>query len=256
MKIKINICISYMIGGAHVSMKRLAVFMPQYQWIFAKTPNPDADIVIYMNDDVHYQKAKTLGIPHIIQRKTGIRSLKVSEHDDIDAVICSSLASYQNSKHPRRQLIYNGIDFNHLQSITPKSNIEWLIMESRHGTGQRTEVSIRHAIKQNKHLTILGSGEGVAENTYDKLVKKYPECNWVGRVSPDEALTYLAGCEAILTANPSHGLAQQCIESVALDKCIIDLTPGQILEIPTKEQIDIKSTAKKYDELFQSILNK
>jgi len=247
--VKINVCMGYLIGGAYIGMLRIAKALPQYEWCFSTTIDKDAGIVIYMNEHRFYQDAKRLKIPHIIQRKTGIRSLKVKEPADLDAVVCGSAVSYKNSSHKKRVLIYNGIDLEHLKTIKLKPNVEWLIAESRIGIGQQVEKSIKHAIKHSKHLTILGSGKGVAENTYDNLRKKYPMCSWVGRVSPDEALSYIKGCNAIIVSNPSHGVANQILEATMFDKKIINF--GNC-EIPNKADIDINVTARKYKELINS----
>lgn len=250
--ITINVVMDVLTGGALTGLQRVSKSLPQYNWTFTTDVLYNADIVLYMNNHRHYKRAKELKISHIIQRKTGIRSFKVQEPDDLIAVICASKASFNNSRHLRKQLIYNGIDFDYLKTILPKPNIRWLCCESRHGAGQRTETSIQYAIKHNKHLTILGSGEGVAEDTYNRIQKKYPQCFWVGRVSPEEALSYIKGCEAILIANPSHGCANQIIEATAMDKQIIDLSPT-LLEIPPKNEIDINITAQKYSDLIESI---
>lgn len=251
----INITLSYLIGGAYVGLQRVAEALPEYKWTFTKTPDSNADICLYMNDHNHYLAAKELGIKHIVQRKTGVRSLKIPEPDDLDSLICGSKASFNNSKHSRKVLIYNGLDFNHLKTIRPKPNIDLLVAESRCGKGQRIDASIQYAIKHKKHLTILGDGKGLAENTYKELRKKYPQFTWIGRVSPDEALSYIKGCNKILIANPSHGVANQALEAIAMGKKIIDLTPGKVLEIPDKKDIDIRNTANQYDALFKSILN-
>lgn len=249
---KINVVLSYLIGGAYVGTQRIAKALPQYSWTFTQSPQADADIVIYMNDNKHYVAAKKLGIQHIIQRKTGVRSLKVPEPDDLDAVICASKVSFDNSKHPNRVLIYNGLDFNYLNSIVPKPGIDLLVAESRIGTGQVVEKSIQYAIKHKRHLTILGSGKGLAENTYDKLMKKYPQCTWVGRVKPEVALSYIKGAKGIIISNPSHGVANQALEALAMDVPVILLAP---LEIPSKADIDLTNTAAKYAELFDKILS-
>lgn len=247
---KINVVMSYMVGGALTGMKRISSAMPQYDWIF--TTNPvQSDMCIYMNDHKQYLSAKKLGIKHIIQRKTGIRSLKVQEPLDLDAVICASNASYIKSKHPKKILIYNGIDLDFLKTIKPEPNIDLLIAESRIGIGQQVEKSIQYALKNNRHLTILGSGEGLAENTYEKLKKKYTQLNWAGRVSVEKALSYIKGSNGIIISNPSHGVANQVLEALAMNKPIINL--GNV-EIPPESEIDINITVQKYDSLIKSII--
>lgn len=241
----------YLTGGAYIGLLRIAHKLDKYDWSFSTEVKPDVDIVLYMNNHRHYEKAKKLGIKHVIQRKTGERSLKVTTPDDLVAVICGSKRSYEHTKHPKKVLIYNGVDFDHVKTIQPKSNIQLLCTESRIGIGQAIHLACEYAIKHNKKLTILGSGEGVAEDTYAKLRKKYPQFNWIGRVEPDEALAYIKACEAIIVSNPSHGCANQILEAVSMDKPIITLAN---LEIPNKADIDINVTAKKYDELIRSIL--
>mgnify|MGYP001579036935 CR=1 FL=1 len=249
--IKINVVMDFIVGGAYIGLLSIAHKLPQYQWTFTTEVQPDADIVLYMNNNRHYEKAKKLGIKYIIQRKTGERSLKVITPDDLVSVICGSKKSFEHTKHPRKVLIYNGVDFDHIKIIKPKQNIQLLCSENRIGTGQRIHLACEYAIKHNKKLTILGSGEGVAEDTYAKLRKKYTQFNWIGRVEPDEALAYIKACEAIIVSNPSHGCANQILEAVSMDKPIITLAN---LEIPNKADIDINVTAKKYDELIRSIL--
>lgn len=247
---KINVVMSYMVGGALTGMKRISSAMPQYDWIF--TTNPvQSDMCIYMNDHKHYLSAKKLGIKHIVQRKTGIRSLKVQEPSDLSAVICASERSYNNSKHPKKTLIYNGVDLGFLKTIKPEPNIDLVIAESRIGKGQAVEKSIQYALKNKRDLTILGSGEGLAESTYRKLKKKYPQFNWVGRVPADKALSYIKGSNGIIISNPSHGIANQVIEALAMDKPIINL--GGV-EVPPKSEIDINITVQKYNSLIKSIL--
>ena len=92
----------------------------------------------------------------------------------------------------------------------------------------------------------------VAENTHETLMRANPQCNWVGRVSPDEALSYIKGCDSIIISNPSHGLANQAIEATAFDKNIVNLGG---CEIPDKKDIDLRNTAKAYNDLLQSIVS-
>ena len=240
----------YLVGGAFIGVKRIADYMTQYEWGFS-TEVERADIVIYMNNNRHYNRAKELKIPHIIQRKTGERSLKIATPADLDAVICASKRSFDCTNHAKKVLIYNGIDLDYLKTIKPKENIELLSVESRIGQGQRVDLSCEYAIKHKKHLTILGSKANLHEDTYYVLKVKYPQFNWVGSVSPDEALTYVKGCEAIVISNPSHGVANQVIEAILCDKPVIALAN---IEIPPRDQVDIKITAEKYDALIKSIV--
>ncbi len=254
-KLKINVVLDYLIGGAYIGLLRIAHKLDTYDWSFTTDVQPGVDIVLYMNNNRHYDRAKKLGIKHIIQRKTGERSLKVPTPDDLASVICGSKKSFSHTQHPNKVLIYNGIDFDHLKTIQPKPNISLLVAESRIGIGQAVHLACEYAIKHKKHLTILGSGEGVAENTHSLLRAKYSQFNWVGRVEPDVALAYIKGCEAIIVSNPAHGVANQCLEATALNKPIIDLTPNKILEIPNKSDIDLNNTARLYQELIERILN-
>lgn len=249
---KINVVMDALIGGAYVGLLRIAHKLDIYHWSFSTEVQPDADIILYMNNNRHYEKAKKLGIKYVIQRKTGERSLKVPTPDDLAAVICGSKKSFSHTQHPKKVLIYNGIDFDHLKTIQPKSNISLLVAESRIGQGQRIHLACEYAIKHKKHLTILGSGEGVAENTHAVLRSKYPQFNWVGRVEPDVALAYIKGCEAIIVSNPAHGVANQILEAISMDKPVINLAN---CEIPNKSDIDLNNTARLYKELIERILN-
>ncbi len=248
---KINVVMDYLIGGAYVGLKRIEAKLPEYEWKFSQEVEEDADILIYMNNHRHYQKAKKLGIKHIIQRKTGERSLKVQSPNDLDAVICASKKSFEHEKHPKKILIYNGIDFDHLSTIAPKEGVVWLVAESRIGIGQRVDLACKYARENKKPLTILGSKANLAENTYNILKNTYPEFNWVGTVAPDVALSYIKGCELLIVNNPSHGVANQIIEAVAMGKKI-KAAPG--LEIPDIKDIDINNTVIEYIKLFKSIL--
>lgn len=242
----------YLVGGAYVGNRRIADKLLQYTWTFTTEVKPVADIVLYMNNHRHYERAKSLGIKHIIQRKTGERSLKVPTPDDLDAVICASKRSFEHTNHPKKCLIYNGVDFEYLAGITPKPNIDLLVAESRIGIGQRVDLACKYALQHNRQLTILGSKANLAEDTHYKLKKAYPKFSWMGTVSPDEALSYIKGCKAIIISNPSHGCPNQGIEARAMDKQIITLAN---IEIPPKDQIDLNLTAKKYDELIKSVMN-
>src|SRR5574337_593483 len=241
---KINVVMNYMVGGAYVGLDRIAKSLPEYKWIFTTEVDPTADIVIYMNDNRHYIRAKEYKIKHIIQRKTGERSLAVPTPEDLSAVICGSKRSYDLSNHPKKVLIYNGVDLEHINKIVPKNNIDLLIAESRIGVGQKVHLGCNFAIDRKRHLTILGNGKGLEEDTYKKLRSQYPQHNWVGRVSPDEALSYINGCNAIIISNPAHGVANQIIEAMVMDKDII--MPWGKLELPPRDQLDISITAKKY----------
>ena len=248
----INVVMDYLIGGALVGLERIAFKLPQYNWKFTTEVLKGADIVLYMNNHRHYEKAKQLNIKHIIQRKTGTRSLPIPEPDDLKAVICGSKISYDNSKHDNKILIYNGVDLEYISSIEPKKDVDLLIAESRIGIGQQIHRGCEFAIENKRHLTILGSGKGLNENTYDIWRKRYSQPNWVGRVNPDEALSYIKGCNSIIVSNPAHGVANQIIEALMMNKEIITLCNG--LEIPPKDQLDINITAEKYKKLIDEIL--
>jgi hypothetical protein len=249
----INVVMDYLTGGALIGLKRIANKLPQYEWKFSTEVLNDADIVLYMNNNRHYERAKQLGVKHIVQRKTGIRSLSVPEPSDLKAVICGSKVSFNNSQHEHKILIYNGVDLDYINKIEPKINIDLLIAESRIGKGQAIHLGCEYALNNKRHLTILGNGKGLDEDTYDKLRKKYPQHTWIGRVSPNEALFYIKCCKAIIISNSSHGVANQIIEAVAMSKEIITLCDG--LEIPPKDQLDINITAIRYNELFKGVLN-
>lgn len=246
---KINICLNFWaIGGAENFYRRLAKAMPQYEWLFTTKVDKTADIVMYSNDHSFYNQAKSLNIPTIL-RVTGPRSYSMPQPDDLKFVVCSSAKSYQLSTHLRKKLIYNGIDFDHLQNIQPIS-CQWLASEARIGVGQKIEDAIRFAIKSGKHLTCLGAKQHVAENTYYTLKSKYPQVTFTGLVDPDVALRYIKGCEALIIASSSHGISNSMLEAVALGKKIINLGGVEMVD---KKHIDIKNTAAQYLELFQSI---
>ena len=249
---RINVVMDYLVGGAYVGLLRIASKLPQYSWSFTTKVEQQADIVLYMNNHIHYERAKSFGIRHIIQRKTGERSLVVQTPEDLDAVICASKRSYEYTKHSKKILIYNGIDFEQLSHIIPKPNIDLLVAESRIGVGQRVNLACQYAIEHKQHLTILGSKANLVEDTYYKLKASYPQFNWIGTVGMEEALSYIKGCSALIICNPSHGVANQSIEGVAMDKKIVNLAN---LEIPDKRDIDINVTAKKYDDLFKTLLD-
>jgi hypothetical protein len=246
---KINVVMDFLVGGAFVGLSRIADKLPEYTWTFTTEAQP-ADLTLYLNNHRHYERAKQLGIKHIIQRKTGERSLKVPTPADLDAVICASLKSFNHTTHSRKCLIYNGLDLQHLSTIIPQLNIDLLVGESRIGQGQRVDLACEYALKHNRHLTILGDKANLAEDTYYVLKAAYPQFRWVGQVSPDVALSYIKGCQAIIVSNPSHGCANQIIESLCLGRQIITLAD---LEIPPIDQLDLNLTAKKYRELFESL---
>lgn len=249
----ICVAMNFLIGGALIGMRRVSEKLPKYEWNFSTEVDKNADLVIYMNDNRFYEDAKKLQIQHIIQRKTGERSLKIPTPDDLSAVICASKKSFEHTTHKNKVLIYNGVDFEHLNKIQPKNNIDLLVAESRIGIGQRVHLACEYALKNNRRLTILGNGEGLAEDTYNPLTKKYPQFSWIGRVLPDEALSYIKGCNELIVSNPSHGMANQIIEATAFGKKITKFHEG--IEIPTRDQIDLNETARKYDELIQGVLN-
>lgn len=251
--IVINVVMDYLVGGAYIGLMRIARNMPQYKWEFSTEVNKNANIVIYMNNHRHYTRAKEYNIKHIIQRKTGERSLKIETPDDLGYVICSSKRSYDFVKHKNKILVYNGIDFVHLSSICPKSNVDFLVAESRIGIGQRVDLACKYALKHNRHLTILGGKANLDENTYFVLKKQYPMFKWVGTVSEDESLSYIKGCNSIIVSNSSHGVANQVIEAVACNKNIIDLTTNK-LEIPDKDNINITCAIEKYKDIFSKLM--
>lgn len=248
---KINIVMDYLIGGAFVGLERITNKLPQYKWIFSTEVDKESDIIIYMNNNRHYKAAKIYNIRYIIQRKTGERSLLVPTPEDLSAVICASKRSYELTNHDKKTLIYNGVDFEYIKNIQPKEKVDLLVAESRIGIGQRVNEACKYAIEHNRHLTILGSKANLEENTYNILKKTYPQFCWVGTVSPDESLSFIKGCNAIIVGNPSHGVANQIIEAVSMDKQIICLCNS--LEIPSKDQIDINVTAQKYHEMIQKL---
>lgn len=250
---KINVAIEFHVGGAWVFTQRLAKALPQYEWVFSKAP-VESDIVLYMNDHRHYINAKKIGVRHIIQRKTGRRSLATEEPPDLDAVVCASLESYNKSKHKNKVLIYNGVDLEQAKKIKP-IKCDLLCSESRCGKGQKIDRIIDYALKNKRHLTLLGNGDGIAnDDTYKNIKRKYPQFDYPGRVSPEKSLGYIKGCKSLAIANPSHGCSNSIIEGLVFGREIIDLTPKKSLEIPPIDQLYLKLTAKKYDELFKDIL--
>jgi len=247
---KINICLNYWAtGGAENFYHRLANSLPQYEWSFTKKVDKCSDIVIYSNDHSFYEQSKRLGIPTIM-RITGPRSYSLPQPEDLKFVVCSSKKSYDLSTHSCKRLIYNGVDFDHLSNIEP-IQCQLLISEARVGVGQKIEEAIKYSVKHKKHLTCLGSKQHLAENTYYYLKSKYPNVTFTGLVKPDVSLQYIKGCEALIIASSSHGVSNSLIEATALGKNIINL--GGV-ETVNKEDINIKDTAEKYDNLFKSII--
>lgn len=239
----------YLIGGAYIGILRLSRALTKYEWSFT-TEAQKSDMVLYMNNHRHYLASKQLGIPYIIQRKTGNRSLSIQTPEDLSAVICASKKSFDCTNHARKVLIYNGIDMDLIKSVVPKSNIDLLVAESRIGVGQKVDLACKYAIRNHRHLTILGSKANLNEDTYYVLKRQYPQFSWVGTVSETEALSYIKGCNGIIVSNPSHGVANQIIEAVSMDKPIITLAD---IEIPPKEKIDLKHMAEKYDSLIKQL---
>jgi hypothetical protein len=247
---KISVVMDFLVGGAFVGLTRIANALSEYTWVFTTEVQP-SDVVLYLNNHRHYERAKQLGIKHIIQRKTGERSLKVPTPADLDAVICASLKSFNYTQHKRKILIYNGLDLQHLSTIIPQPNIDLLVGESRIGKGQCVDLACEYALKHNRHLTILGDKANLAEDTYYTLKAAYPQFSWIGQVSPDVALSYIKGCSAIIVGNKAHGVSNTSIEATLMGRQIIDLTG--CLEIPPIDQLDLNITAKKYRELLESL---
>jgi hypothetical protein len=246
----INVCCNvWAVGGFEIGFKRLSVKLPQYNWRFTTNVIKEADLIIYANDDRFYDQAKQLNKP-TIQRMTGPRSYGMSQPDDLSAVICSSLAGFNISKHPKKQLIYNGVDFDYLKTIKPIA-CDLLYSPARQGVGQRIDIAAEYARKNHRKLTVLGSRQHLIENTAKDLRRKYPEVIWTGLVDPDIASAYMKGCIDYIMPTPVAGVSNAIIEAVACGKNVINLGNA---EIPPKDQIDIKVAAKKYDELIQSIL--
>lgn len=121
----------YLVGGAYVGMGRIARHLDKYTWQITTEVNPNAKILIYLNNNRFYEDGKKYKIPYIIQRKTGERSLKVPNPDDLCALICASQRSFLATNHPKKILIYNGIDFNILEKIIPKKGVDLLVGENR-----------------------------------------------------------------------------------------------------------------------------
>jgi hypothetical protein len=248
--IVINVCLDYWaIGGSELGYKRIASKLPQYDWKFVTKVDKNCDLVIYSNNHRFYEQAKALG-KSVIQRTTGPRSYNLPQPDDLCAVICSSKQGYQITKHRNRHLIYNGIDFTHINTIIPISN-DLLYAPARIGVGQCVEDAIKYAKNNNRHLTVLGAKQHLNENTYEELKFKYPNVNWTGLVDPDVASAYIKGCVSYICPTKVHGVSNAIIEAVANRKEIINI--GQV-EIPPIEEIDINLTAKKYNSIIQNII--
>lgn len=247
----IDICLDYWkVGGAEIGYKRIASKLPQHTWLFTTEVDPKADLVIYSNNHRFYEQAKQLNKP-AIQRTTGPRSFSLPQPSDLKAVICSSLKGYEITKHANKHLIYNGIDLDHIANIQPMP-CELLYAPSRIGVGQCVETAIIYAQQHNKQLTVLGGKQHLVEDTYKILKRKYPKVNWTGLVEPDIASAYIKGCKEYICPTSVHGISNAIIECVAWDKPIINL--GSV-ELPPKDQIDIRIAAKKYDELIKSSMS-
>lgn len=249
MSSKVNVCMEHWaVGGAERFWERLSRALPQYEWEFSRQVVDDADIVVYSNAHKFYDQAKKLNKPTIL-RITGPRSHKLPQPPDLKAVVCSSKKSFEVSSHKNKKLIYNGIDFSALDLIEP---IECDIIYgcARIGLGQKPEVAIKYSLANNRHLTITGSRQHVAENIYDQLRQKYPQVHWTGLIDEAEMLRYIKGCKAGIMPTSVHGVSNFIIECISMDKPIINI--GNV-EVPNKADIDIQMTAEKYDQLFRSI---
>jgi len=246
----INVCMDFWeVGGAERFWQRLSKNMIQYKWLFTKSVDVSADIVIYSNSHKFYEQAKKLNKP-IMQRVTGPRSYSLQQPNDLEAVICSSKKGYDISIHKNKYLIYNGIDFEHLNSIKPIS-CDLLYGCARIGIGQKVDVACEYAIKTKHHLTITGARQHVAENIYDKMKEKYPNFHWTGLLDEDIMLAYVKGCNKGIMPTSVHGVSNFILELVACDKPIINI--GSV-EVPLKEKIDINIVSRKYDNIIKSIL--
>lgn len=246
---KVNVCMDYWaVGGAERFFQRLKAEIKSHEFVFTTEVVPEADLVIYSNNDKFYHQSKKLNKPAIL-RITGPRSYSLPQHEDLAAVICSSQKSFELSKHKRKILIYNGVDIKKFDTIDP---IECDILYgcARVGLGQKPELAIQYAKKHNRNITITGSRQHLSENTYKMLKKKYPEVHWTGLLEEDEMLRYVKGCKAGIMPTSVHGVSNFIIECVAADKPIINL--GRV-EIPNKNQIDIAISAYNYDKLISQI---
>lgn len=248
---KINVCLDiWATGGAELGYKRIASKLPHYEWSFTTNVDPSANLVIYSNNHRFYEQAKKLNIP-VIQRTTGPRSYSLPQPADLKAVICSSKKGYEITKHTNKHLIYNGVDFDFIASIKA-IECDLLYAPARVGVGQQVEDAIKYAHKNKRHITVLGAKQHLQENTYDVLRSKYPQVHWTGLVEPEVASAYIKGCKAYICPTKVHGVSNAIIEAVANDKSIINL--GEV-EVPSKIDIDINTTARKYDEVIREVLN-
>jgi len=247
----INVCLDVWgkAGGAEVGYWRIAQKLPQYDWKFTTDVDPTANLVIYSNNHRFYDAAKALNIPTIL-RTTGPRSINMPQPADLKAVICSSKKAYELSTHANKHLIYNGVDFKWLDHVKP-IECDLLYSPARVGVGQQVEKAIQYAQQNNRNLTVLGSRQHLAEDTYDVLKKKYPAVFWTGLLDPNQALRLMKGCKDYIVPTSVHGVSNAVIEAVAYGKNIINL--GGV-EVPAKEDIDINITADKYDKLIQEAL--
>lgn len=250
MAVKINICLDiWATGGAEIGYKRIIDKLPQYKWLLTTDVDPTANLVIYSNNHRFYKQSKQYNIPAIL-RTTGPRSFNIPQPAGLKAVICSSKKSYELAGHPNKCLIYNGIDLDWLNKIEAL-DCDLLYSPARVGVGQQVEKAIQYAQQNNRHLTVLGDRQHLAENTYDILKKKYPAVHWTGLLDNNQSLRYMKGCKDYIVPTSVHGVSNAVIEAIGFGKNIINL--GSV-EIPSKEDIDINNTAKKYDELIRSIL--
>ncbi|MFA5023393.1 MAG: hypothetical protein WC523_00350 [Patescibacteria group bacterium] len=246
----INICLEvWAVGGAEIGYKRVATKLNNYKWLFTNKVSESADLVIYSNSNKFYDQAKRLNIP-VIQRMTGPRSYQLKQPNDLSAVICSSLSGWNASTHSKKNLIYNGVDIEYINKISPIFS-DILYAPARIGLGQEVELAIKYAKYNNRNITVLGSRQHVAEDTYGILKKRYPWVNWTGLVDVDVASAYIKGCNSYICPTKTHGVSNAIIEAVAHGKEIINL--GNV-EIPPKDQIDINITAEKYNNLIKTIL--
>lgn len=249
---KINVCLNIWgkAGGAERGYERLSNALNQYQWSFTTKVDDTADIVLYSNDHKFYEQAKMLNKPTIF-RLTGPRSYNLPQPDDLKYVVCSSQKSYDLSSHARKVKILNGIDFDSLKDIKP-IKCDLLYGPARIGRTQKVELAIKWAIDNNRTLTVTGARQHVAEDIEGQLKAKYPNVKWTGLIDEKTMLRYIAGCKSAIMPASGHGLSNFVIESIAFNKPIVNL--GKV-EVPRKEDIDLKNTAQQYDKLFQSILN-
>jgi len=251
MAIKINVCLDvWGTGGAEIGYKRIMLKLPQYDWAFTTEVDPTANLVIYANNHRFYDAAKTLNIPTILST-TGPRSLNMPQPADLKAVICSSKKAFEAATHSNKHMIYNGIDFAWL-ALVKSIECDLLYSPARVGVGQQVEKAIQYAQQNNRHLTVLGARQHLAEDTYSVLKKKYPQVFWTGLLDPNQALRLMKGCKDYIVPTSVHGVSNAVIEAVAYGKNIINL--GGV-EVPAKEDIDINITAKKYEGLINEALS-